>query len=259
ALPGHLHRSWERDIELTLGLQPDHVSLYGLTIESHTPLSRWADRGSVVEGTEERYEEEFLYAHDAMSAAGFEHYEVSNFARPGQASRHNSVYWTGSPYAAAGPSAHSFDGATRRWNVPMYSEWIRRLASNENVIGGEEVLTEENRDAEEVYLGLRTRRGLAIGDRELERAEKWVASGWAAVTENSLARTTDFSANRLNHFDSAEPNQIDSVNRAVGGPHRLTLTPMGWLRLDSLAADLSAARSRNHTTLLSPTPSHCYI
>ena len=89
ALPASLNRSWERDLTLALDLEPQHISLYGLTVEAHTPIARWADRGAVVEGTEAEYEEEFLLANESMTRAGFEHYEVSNFSLSGKASRHN--------------------------------------------------------------------------------------------------------------------------------------------------------------------------
>ncbi|MDQ6689364.1 MAG: radical SAM family heme chaperone HemW [Gemmatimonadota bacterium] len=224
ALPEQLNRNWKIDLESALELTPSHVSLYGLTVEAHTPIARWADRGAVVEGSETQYEEEFLHAHEAMSAAGFEHYEVSNFSLPGKASRHNSVYWTGAPYAGIGPSAHSFDGKARRWNVAAYAEWVRRLFNSEPTIGGEEVLTDENHDSEKVYLGLRTRLGLEIQESELPVAELWQTAGWAEVQE-----------------------------------HRLRLTRTGWLRLDSLAADLAARRSNRSTAALGATPSHCYI
>jgi oxygen-independent coproporphyrinogen-3 oxidase len=224
ALPDTLKRSWERDLTLALDLEPAHVSLYGLTVEAHTPIARWRDRGAVVEGTEDAYEEEFLLAHESMTNAGFEHYEVSNFARPGKASRHNSAYWTGVPYAGVGPSSHSFDGTTRRWNVSAYSEWVRCLGHGEPSIAGEEILTQGNRDAEEVYLGLRTRNGLKVEETELETVARWVDASWA---------------------------ELD------GG--RLALTPTGWLRLDSLAADLVAQRTRRPHEVLGATPSHCYI
>jgi oxygen-independent coproporphyrinogen III oxidase len=207
ALPAHLNRNWKTDVERALALNPAHVSLYGLTIEAHTPIARWADRGAIVEGSEEQYEQEFLYANEAMSGAGFEHYEVSNFSLPGKSSRHNSAYWTGASYAGVGPSAHSFDGAARRWNVAAYAEWVRRLSNSEPTLGGEEFLTDENRDAEAVYLGLRTRNGLEIGESELSVAELWRSAGWAEVHSS-----------------------------------RIVLTPTGWLRLDSLAADLAARR-----------------
>jgi len=218
ALPEHLKRSWTTDLERALELAPSHLSLYGLTVEAQTPIARWADRGAIVEGSEEEYEEEFLTAHSAMVRAGFEHYEVSNFAQPGFVSRHNSAYWTGAPYAGVGPSAHSFDGAVRRWNVPAYSEWIRRLAKGESVLEGEESLSSENRDAEEVYLGLRTQRGLSIAEDQIPVVQSWVESGWAVVD-----------------------NEI--------GNRRIRLTATGWLRLDSLAADLASQRARLAATV----------
>jgi oxygen-independent coproporphyrinogen-3 oxidase len=242
ALPADLNRSWESDLVRALDLEPAHLSLYGLTVEARTPIARWADRGATVQGSEETYEDEFLTAHETMTAAGFDHYEVSNFARTGFVSRHNSAYWTSAPYAGVGPSAHSFDGASRRWNVSAYSEWIRRLEKGETVIGGEELLTEENRVAEEVYLGLRTRRGLAIHADELSRVETWESAGWAVV-EGAIA-------------------SAQSLNGAVGEPSRASrvrLTPTGWLRLDSLAADLATQRARPATAAVGPNPSHCYI
>ena len=228
ALPAHLNRSWSRDLASAIALEPSHLSLYGLTVEARTPIARWADRGASVQGSEEQYEQEFLVAHSTMLDAGFEHYEVSNFARPGFSSRHNSAYWTGAPYTGVGPSAHSFDGSVRRWNVSAYSEWIRRLSRGESVVAGAESLTSENRDAEEVYLGLRTRRGLRIAEDQLPPVRKWVEAGWAVID--------------------------DPLEQP-----RVRLSPTGWLRLDSLAADLAVRRARFASATLGPTPSHCYI
>jgi oxygen-independent coproporphyrinogen-3 oxidase len=207
SLPDHLGRSWPDDLQRAIELEPAHLSLYGLTVEPMTPLGRWADRGQTVQGGEEGYEAEFLTAHQMLTAAGFDHYEVSNFGRPGKHSRHNSAYWTGVAYLAAGPSAHSFDGAIRRWNISAYAEWIRRLAKDESVIGGEEMLTPENQRAESIYLGLRTTRGVTVGPADLPRATLWQSAGWASITENQVQ-----------------------------------LTPLGWLRLDSLAAEIAARR-----------------
>lgn len=223
-LPAHLGRSWESDVAQALALEPQHVSLYGLTVEHHTPIARWADRGLVVEGTESEYETQFLYAHAAMTAAGFDHYEVSNFGRPGYASRHNSAYWTGAPYSGLGPSAHSFDGRFRRWNVAPYADWAARIRRGESVIGGEEELSPANREAEKVYLGLRTRTGLILTDDEVAAIEAWIQHGWAELEDL-----------------------------------KLRLTPEGWLRLDGLAAVLVAGRDKQAIPALSKTPSHCYI
>jgi oxygen-independent coproporphyrinogen III oxidase len=210
ALPPELDRSWERDVSEALALEPSHLSLYGLTVEPATPLARWRERGSASDAPEESYEREFLHAHDALSAAGLEHYEVSNFGHPGRRARHNSAYWTGASYAGLGPSAHEFDGVTRRWNVAPYSEWQRRVAAGQDPLDGQERLDEANRAAEQVYLGLRTDSGLRLCGTEFSRVQPWIEAGWGNLT----------------------------------GDGRLVLTPLGWLRLDTLAADLTATRSR---------------
>ncbi|MGE5749539.1 MAG: radical SAM family heme chaperone HemW [Gemmatimonas sp.] len=204
ALPESLGRSWERDLASAIDLNPEHISLYGLTIEPSTPLARWRDRNVFVPADEDRYAEEFLIADRMTAAAGFEHYEVSNFAKPGKQSRHNAAYWTGAPYIGVGPSAHSYDGLARSWNVAAYAAWVRRLADNRTPTENEEQLTGSNRAAERVYLGLRTRSGLAVSDSDRAAAERWREEGWASL-ENEVVR----------------------------------LTPEGWLRLDSLAAALT--------------------
>lgn len=210
ALPERTSRSWENDVARALALEPSHLSLYGLTIESHTPLGRWHARGDVIETPEEHYEREFLHAHDALTDAGLDHYEVSNFGRPGRRSRHNSSYWRGVAYGGIGPSAHEFDGAVRRWNVAPYAEWLSRLDAGKDPVQDRERLTADNRGAEHVYLGLRTSDGLAMSARELDHAQSWIDAGWAKVNEND----------------------------------RIALTPLGWLRLDAIAADLTLFRSR---------------
>lgn len=211
AVPDALQRDWARDLALALALEPPHISLYGLTVESGTPLGRWVDRGAVAEAPEERYEREFLAAHDAMTAAGLEHYEVSNFARPGERARHNGAYWRHVAYAAFGPGAHGYDGRDRWWNVPAYAEWVRRLGRGESPREGSETLTDDNRVAERVYLGLRGDGGLDLEAGEQDVVAPWIAAGWGTLSDG-----------------------------------RFRLTPLGWLRLDSLAAALTDTRSRSY-------------
>jgi len=209
ALPSEIHRSWSDDLDTALALEPRHVSLYGLTIEPATPLQRWTDQNRVTPALEDRYAEEFLLAHDRMTARGFAHYEVSNFALPGSESRHNSSYWTGVPYLGIGPSAHSFDGERRRWNVKPYGDWLRLLRKGDSVVEGEELLDSENSFSERVYLGLRTRDGYSIGapdSADRAAAQRWARAGWAVI-DGDLVR----------------------------------LNPEGWLRLDSLAAGLTGS------------------
>lgn len=208
AAPTEINRSWERDLERAVELRPSHLSLYGLTVEPSTPISRWRDHGAVVEAPEEGYEEEFLTSHRVLTGAGFRHYEVSNYALGDNVSRHNSNYWKGVPYAGLGPSAHGFDGSVRRWNERAYNRWVSLLDSGVDPIAGSETLTPENRQAEHVYLSLRTDTGVDVDESEMARIERWIEAGWATREGR-----------------------------------RVRLTALGWLRLDSLAADLAAARS----------------
>ncbi|PYP75246.1 MAG: coproporphyrinogen III oxidase [Gemmatimonadetes bacterium] len=210
ALPAALGRDFEQDVRRLLALAPDHVSLYGLTVESATPLGRWVARGTAVERPEEGYEEEFLAAHTLLTAAGLEHYEVSNYALPGKRARHNSAYWAGVPYVGLGPAAHGFDGTTRRWNARAYASWRDALNSGADPVEGEEQLTEANRIAESVYLQLRSDGGLALLPGERDVVAPWQVAGWVTL-------------------DADE---------------RLRCTPSGWLRLDALAAALTHNRSR---------------
>jgi oxygen-independent coproporphyrinogen-3 oxidase len=210
ALPASLGRDWERDLSRALALNPAHISLYGLTVEHGTPLAHWIARGQSLPADDDVYATEFLRAHDMATAAGFEHYEVSNFALPGDRSRHNSAYWSGVPYAGLGPSAHEFDGVTRRWNKAPYTAWLASIHDGADPIDGSEQLTAENRDTEAVYLGLRTSDGLVIQPGDESVIDSWEAQDW--------------------------------VRRQA---KRAVLTPNGWLRLDALAADLTYARSRS--------------
>jgi oxygen-independent coproporphyrinogen-3 oxidase len=209
ALPPSLERDWVRDLDQAISLGPPHISLYGLTVEAHTPIARWRDRGATVEGSEDAYESEYLHAHRTLRAADYDHYEVSNFGKPGEASRHNRGYWSGASYVGLGPAAHGYDGAVRRWNEREYAAWLRLVHGGVDPLGGLESLTAENRISEEVYLGLRTTDGLAIRGAERETVEPWLVAGWASI-----------------HRD------------------RLRLSVTGWLRLDALAASLTMIRSR---------------
>jgi oxygen-independent coproporphyrinogen-3 oxidase len=210
ALPAALGRDFEADVDRLLALAPEHVSLYGLTVEPSTPLGRWVARGTAVERPEEEYEREFLAAHDLLTRAGLEHYEVSNYSRPGRRALHNSAYWSGVPYVGLGPAAHGFDGAVRRWNDRAYALWRDRVLGGTDPVEGEEPLTESNRTAESVYLGMRSDRGLELRLGERDLVAPWEVAGWVTI----------------------------------GADGRLRCTALGWLRLDALAAALTHRRSR---------------
>ena len=123
-------------VETIPALDPQHLSVYGLSVEPRTPLARWQARGAVAPTDEGRYAAEFLAAHEDLVAAGFEHYEVSNYARQGRRARHNSSYWGHVSYDGFGPSAHSFDERRRRWNVHEFADWMRRVGTGGDPAGG---------------------------------------------------------------------------------------------------------------------------
>ncbi|MBK5189428.1 MAG: radical SAM family heme chaperone HemW [Gemmatimonadaceae bacterium] len=209
ALPEEVPRDWSDDLARALALEPDHISLYGLTVEPHTPLGHWRDRGELTESPDTRYERDFLFAHSTLGEAGFEHYEVSNYARSGARARHNSSYWRHVPYGAIGPGAHRFDGARRSWNVAPYAEWLRRVRAGMDPTEGEEQLLASDVESERTYIRLRTTDGLVLTDELRAHTKRWRTEGWATIVDN-----------------------------------RLKLTPLGWLRLDALAVDLTHAGSR---------------
>jgi oxygen-independent coproporphyrinogen-3 oxidase len=208
ALPADVPRDWRADVDRALALEPSHVSAYGLTVEQGTPLARWQARGRTGAVDDEQFAREFTDLHGWLAAAGYEHYEVSNYALPGRQAVHNSAYWRQIPYLGLGPSAHGFDGAVRRWNVREFAAWSMQLSAGRDPEGGREELAPEQRALETMYLGLRTRVGIAAQPSDGPMIAEWTAAGWA---------------------------------REGGG--RIVLTPDGWLRLDALVAALTEHRS----------------
>jgi len=204
ALPEALQRDWLRDLDLALALEPEHLSLYGLTIEDGTPLGRWTARGESMPSPDERYASEYLAAHRALTMAGFDHYEVSNAGRAGHRARHNSAYWRRAPFIGLGPSAHSGFGGRRSWNVREWAGYERLMGAGKSVLADEEQLDPGQLRLEELYLGLRTSDGVASDLLPVTAGEAWVATGWAVQKD---------------------------------GRHRLT--PEGWLRLDALVRSVA--------------------
>lgn len=191
ALPDAVPRDWERDLDATLALAPDHISLYGLTVESHTPLAHWRDRGVVDVAPDGRYADEYIASHRTLAAAGFEHYEVSNFARPGHRARHNAAYWAGGDYLGLGPSAHSLIDGVRQWNVREWADYQERSARGESTMAGREVLDDRARALEALYLGLRTTTGVPSDLVPASQRAAWVDAGWATDDGRTLRLTVD--------------------------------------------------------------------
>jgi len=209
ALPPAWGQDWDADLDRALALEPDHISLYGLTVEEGTALARWVAAGRVRPADDERYVEQYLRAHERLTAAGYRHYEVSNFARPGHESRHNAIYWSGAPYAALGPGAHAYDPPVRRWNLRDWVAYCRRVFAGRLPLAGAERLPARSRRLERLWLALRTDAGLPVATLSPAAqalAARWRAQGWAEQRDG-----------------------------------RLRLTATGWLLLDRLALELCDA------------------
>ena len=204
-LPVHLSRDWSRDLDAALALEPAHLSLYALTVEPATPLSRWVDRGAAIAAGDELQASEFLLAHERLTRGGYSHYEVSNYALPGGEAVHNRAYWARRPYLGLGPSAHSAIGSRRWWNIREWEAWRQAVAAGGSPMEGEEQLDQAKVLLEDLYLGLRTSVGVPLAAVPAAIRAEWLGQGWA------LER---------------------------GG--MLQLLPEGWLRLDALVGRASA-------------------
>jgi oxygen-independent coproporphyrinogen-3 oxidase len=164
-LPGQTLAQWKADLEKTIALQPDHISTYCLTYEEDTEFFLRHARGEFREDPES--DAAFLEAAMQMlEGAGFEHYEISNYARPGFASAHNRGYWAGDDYLGIGPSAFSTIGLQRLQNVCDYRAYSDRVLAGESAVGSTEILTPEMKCAERIALALRTRDGISSGELE---------------------------------------------------------------------------------------------
>lgn len=160
-LPTQTMEQWQADVRQTLALGVQHLSAYSLSYEEGTPLWRMLEQGRIEEADEELSLCMYEHLIDSTRAAGFTHYEISNFCRPGRHSQHNSAYWHGVPYLGFGPGAHSYDGMrTRRWNLSDLKGYVQAAGSMPP--HQSEVLTDDELYDETVMTRLRTSEGLSL-------------------------------------------------------------------------------------------------
>ena len=152
---------WQRTIEKALALDVPHISAYHLTIEPHTIFGKLQQKGVLHPIAEEESEEQFLLLHQLLTQAGYEHYEVSNFARAGKQAIHNSLYWQQQPYIGIGPSAHSFNGDSRQWNAANNRLYLSALQDG-GLLFEHETLTPVMQYNEYLLTGLRTAKGVSL-------------------------------------------------------------------------------------------------
>jgi putative oxygen-independent coproporphyrinogen III oxidase len=163
--PGESQDDWRTSLDAAIGYAPDHVSAYALVVEEGTRMAAQVRRGEIPAPVDDDLADRYLLADELLAAAGFDWYEVSNWARgESQRARHNEGYWRGHDWWGVGPGAHSHVGGTRWWNVRHPSAYAGRLAAGDSPAHAREVLTDEQRRVERVLLGIRLREGHPLTD-----------------------------------------------------------------------------------------------
>jgi oxygen-independent coproporphyrinogen III oxidase len=205
--------NWRRNVEAVVERQVPHISCYALTVEPKTALHHQIKQQQKAAVDGDKQAAQFLLLMQWLAEAGYEHYEISNFAQPGLRSRHNSSYWQGTPYYGFGPSAHSYDGKGRRWNIANNALYIQAL-TNRTIPFEEEILTPTQQLNEYIMIALRTMEGI-----DLQR----VAQTFGTAKQQLILQAAD---------------RYCKEGQALLMNNRLVLTDAGKLLADGIAADL---------------------
>lgn len=213
AIPADSHDNWHRDLDQALELQPEHISSYSLTIEPKTTFGNWLRKGNMPPIDEEFSASQFEILMERLARAGYEQYEVSNFCKPGYYSRHNSGYWKQEKYLGIGPSAHSYDGVNRRFNLSNNPKYMKAIAESE-IPYEEDILTDADRINEYLLTTLRTKWGANL---------RKMAQEWKYDLLNEQEKY-------LEH--------LFAKNYAIVADNHLKLTRSGFLLADKISSDL---------------------
>jgi len=212
-IPGLTDEEWKMNVEQVINLEAPHIACYALTVEPKTALQKMIALKKKVDIDIDQQARQFLLLMKWMKEAGYEHYEISNFAKPGYRSRHNSSYWQGKKYIGVGPSAHSYDGKCRRWNIANNALYIQSIKNNV-IPFEEEKLTNVERLNEYIMTSLRTIEGLDL-----------------KVIE------TNFSIKERKRIEDAATDYINKKMTFYNNG-KIVLTDEGKLFADGIAADL---------------------
>ena len=211
--PGIDQALWEKDLQKLINLKAPHISVYALTVEERTALAYQVEKGKAFIPPEEIYQNQFLIAHQRLTAAGYEHYELSNYALPGFRSKHNSAYWKGIPYVGLGPSAHSYDGKHRSWNLANNARYIQKLEAGKHPVEESELLSPKDQYHEYIMTHLRKMEGIDIA---------WIEKNWVADWSQRF---------------SAELNSLQSRDEIQMEGSKLRVKPEAWLLSDQIIRD----------------------
>jgi len=205
-------QKWKFNTDKVFELQVPHVSAYSMTVEPRTALASFIKQKKQPAMNDEQSAAQFTFLMDAMQTKGFEHYEISNFCKPGFYSRHNSNYWKGVKYLGLGPSAHSYNGETRQWNIANNTKYMQGLGSGK-IPAETEVLSDIDKLNEYIMTSLRTAWGLNLGK----------LNSIASSSADELQKTA------IAFFDKGWLSQQNNI---------ITLTQTGKLYADHIAAEL---------------------
>lgn len=207
---------WKENVDRAIALQIPHLSCYALTVEPRTALDKMIQQHKKQDVSPDDQARQFLLLMDWMKQSGYEHYEISNFALPGHRSRHNSAYWQGKTYLGLGPSAHSYNGVSREWNVANNALYIKSLSStgfDTSLIVEKEILTVVQQLNEYIMISLRTIEGCDL---------RYVAE--------------KFGVERARDLEKRAERYVQDGKMTI--PERMVLTMEGRLLADGIAADL---------------------
>jgi oxygen-independent coproporphyrinogen-3 oxidase len=204
---------WKKNVDMVIEKNIPHISCYALTVEPKTALDKMIALHKKEPVDAEKQARQFLLLMDWMQEAGYEHYEISNFAKPGLRSKHNSSYWSGEPYYAFGPAAHAFDGKRRRWNIANNALYIQSLQKG-IIPFEEEILTETQQLNEYIMTSLRTMEGLDLN---------YVTNIFGAEKSSKIKTVS---------------SKYESTGKLKAVNDKLILTREGKLFADGIAADL---------------------
>lgn len=207
--------NWRRNLDKFMELRIPHLSAYALTIEPKTLLHHWIKKGQYAIPEDDQFVRQFALLRDISQSAGYEQYEISNFCQPGYLSQHNSNYWKGVSYLGIGPSAHSYDGKSRQWNVANNAKYVKAMAAGEAYFE-RELLDQITRYNEYVLTRLRTKWGCALEEVE-----------------------SKFGADLTTHLTSQSKIHLKNGDLEVNNGI-LLLTEKGKLVADKISAELFA-------------------